>query len=153
MAGANCDGFGVKLVPRFTKRSFTVSGSSLIHDPKVGGNVEVQLQIAGDGLYIFDRGGKRLHFWPYAEIINAIPANGEMDHVLAHHTRRDITLTVGDDSSYATIAIRARQLRRPRERLLRRIWEGVPEQVQGGPILLAFVFVLMGVSWVMGLFD
>jgi hypothetical protein len=153
MPSANCPKFRARIRSEVQEAEVCGVCSSLIHDPNAGGDVEVQLQIAGDGLYIFDRGGKRLNFWPYADMINAIPANGEMDHVLAHHTRRDITLTVGDDGSYATIAIRAPQLRQPRERLLRRVWEGVPEQVRGAPILLAFVFVLMGVSWAIDLFD
>ena len=75
-------------------------------DPRsnAGGQAEVDLQIAGDGLYIFDRGGKRLHFWPYAEIVDAIAANDEMVHVMARRTRRDITFTAGSDAHCGLVA-------------------------------------------------
>lgn len=82
---------------------------SRIQDP-VAGDVAVDLQIAGDGLYIFDRGGTRLHFWRYAEI-----ADAGADRVLARQGRPEVRLMVGGDVPYQTIIARAPHLRQPLE--------------------------------------
>jgi len=113
---------------------------SLIYDPNAGGDVEVTLQMAGDGLYIFDSSGARLHHWPYAAIMNTGP-----DFVLAHNSHREIRLTIGDRSLYQAIAIRAPQLSQPPERFTREQGERIRGSMwSGGVSGSSFVIVLFG---------
>ncbi len=90
------------------REELVLPSTSVIQDAEAGGTVEVDLTIAGDGLYIFDRDGNRLHFWRYADIVDAGP-----DRMLVRLGRPDIRLTVGGDVSYETIIARAPHLRRP----------------------------------------
>jgi hypothetical protein len=113
--GRQNEAIRVNKLPGPKKRIFALSDLSRIHDPNAGGDLEVDLQAAGDGLYIFDRRENRLHFWPYAEIIDA-----GRSFVLAHQSHPDLRLTVADHAQYQAIAVRAPQLPQPPERLTSR---------------------------------
>jgi hypothetical protein len=121
------------------KHDVPVSACS-IYDPVAGGDVEVTLQITGDGLYIFDPSGRRLHHWPYAAIMNTGP-----DFVLAHNSHPEVRLTVGDRSLYQAIAIRAPQLSQPPERFTREQGERMRGSMWSDGISgSTFVIVLVG---------
>ena len=114
--------------------------ASWISDPVAGGDVQVTLQLAGDGLYIFDSSGARLHHWPYATIMNA-----GADFVLAHNSHPDVRLTVGDHGVYQAIALRASQLSQPPERFTRAQEERTRDAVWSGGISgSTFVIILFG---------
>jgi hypothetical protein len=117
-----------------------LSGPSLIYDPNAGEDVEVTLQMAGDGLYIFDSSGARLHHWPYAAVMNT-----GLDFVLAHNSHPEVRLTVGDRSLYQAIAIRAPQLSQPPERFTREQGERMRGSMWSDGISgSTFVIVLLG---------
>lgn len=126
--------------------------SSTIYDPTAGGDVAVSLQVAGDGLYIFDPNGKRLHRWPYAEIVNAIPAGAGMDHVLARQGRPEVRLFVAEPAFYEAVAVQAPQLRRS-SRLFGMILQGMPEQILRGLVVMGLVGALAVLAWFVGLFQ
>lgn len=111
--------------------------SNRIYDPNAGGDVDANLQIAEDGLYVFGQNGKQLQFWRYDEIVNAFATRADNDRVLARRGRPEIALTVGDSATYRAIADRAPQLRRLPRRLLWTVWQGVPEEGQIGLLVFA----------------
>ena len=127
--------------------------SNRIFDPNAGGDVEANLQIAEDGLYVFGPNGKRLQFWRYDEIVNASAFAEDDDRVLVQRGRPEIRLTLADDSIYRTIAVQAPQLRRLPQRLLETIWRGVPEEIQVGLFLGAAVLAFLAYRAVAALFD
>ncbi|WP_395019551.1 hypothetical protein [Dongia sp.] len=86
---------------------------SRIFDPNAGRDVEVTLQAAEDGLYIFGSNRRRLHRWPYDEIVNATSKHAGWEQTLVLRNRREIRLTVDDPASYDEIVPAAPQLRRP----------------------------------------
>jgi hypothetical protein len=102
--------------------------------------------LAGDGLYIFDPGGKRLHRWPYAEIINAFPDGSTWDHVLAHQSRPEAKLMVGEAAFYDAIARRAPQVASRSTPIFRTVLGGMPEQALGGLVVGVLILVLMAIS-------
>ena len=104
-----------------------------------GGDVQVTLQMADDGLYIFDASGKRLHLWPYAAIMNA-----RADFVLAHNSHPDVRLTVGDHGVYQAIALRASQLSQPPERFTRAQEERTRDAVWSSMSVRTFLIILLG---------
>jgi hypothetical protein len=120
--------------------SVVLSGPSLIYDPNAGGDVQVTLQLAGDGLYIFDSSGARLHHWPYATIMNA-----GANFILAHNSHPDVRLTVGDHTLYQAIAIRAPQLSQPPEVLTREQGDRMRGSMwSNGTSGSTFVIILLG---------
>jgi len=114
--------------------------TSWISDPVAGGDVQVTLQLAGDGLYIFDPSGRRLHHWRYATIMNA-----GTDFVLASNSNPDIRLTVRDHGLYQAIAIRAPQLSQPPERFRREQGERIRDTVWSGMSGSSFLIIMVGV--------
>jgi hypothetical protein len=121
-----------------------VSGSSLIHDPKAGGDVEANLDFAAGGLTIFDRGGRKLQHWPYGEIIHAFAASDRRDEVLAHPSRREIHLQVPDDAVFRALSVRAPQLRRLRISWVK-LWDIVPEEFHFAFFLAVFGSSAVGI--------
>jgi hypothetical protein len=114
-----------------------LSEPSLIHEPD-GGDTEVNLQVAEDGLYIFDRDGRRLHSWPYAELMDTGRARA-----VAQNRRPDVTLIMGNALTYREIAQRAPQLPQPPERdsMTERRADGLSETPISGR---TFLLVLLG---------
>jgi hypothetical protein len=80
-----------------------LSGPSLIYDPNAGGNVEANLNFETNGLTVFGPHGRKLQHWPYREIIHAFPKWEGLDRYLAHASRPEIRLQVGDSAVYDAV--------------------------------------------------
>jgi hypothetical protein len=123
-----------------------MSDRTLIYDPSAGGDVVANLDFAEDSLIVFDRRGRTLQRWPYGEIIHTFAPGEHRDSVLAHRSRPEIRLQVGDEAVYKAIRAQAPQLRP-----LRRGWknfffvmQGMPGEAQLGICLLA-AFAIFGI--------
>ena len=116
-----------------------MSAPSLIHDPKVGGDVEARLDFGAEGLTVFDPNGRKLQHWPYPEIMHAHPPGAWRNAILSHPSRPEIHLNVRDDAVYDSIRERAPQLRRPRRgwRMFFAVLGGMPHEPQVGMFVLA----------------
>lgn len=132
-----------------------MSGPHLIYDPNSGGDVEANLNFEADGLTVFGPTGRRLHHWPYREIIHAFPKVERMDAVLAHPSRPELRLRLGNEAIYDQIQQRAPQLRR-RGFGWRWFWstlDGLPHDAQLGVYLLAGIVLFSVYGFVAGWFE
>ncbi|HYD06003.1 MAG TPA: hypothetical protein VEC60_09760 [Reyranella sp.] len=127
----------------------------MIYDPRAGGDIVANLDFATDELVIFDGNGRAVGRWTYGEIIHAFASGRQRDHVLAHRSRPEVHLAVGDKAVYEAIRARAPQLRKLRGgwKTFLFIVEGLPDEVQTGVYLFAGLIVLGICSYLAGWFD
>jgi hypothetical protein len=106
-----------------------------IYDPNAGGDVAANVEVAEDGIYVFNERGRRLQHWPYPEIANAF-ASGAANVLIRRH-RPEIRLHVDEAALYDDIVKRAPHLRRRSLISFAVLWTGMPDKVQ--TVLVLFV--------------
>jgi hypothetical protein len=109
-----------------------------IYNPNAGGDVPANVDVADDGVYVFDERGRRLQHWPYAEIANAFTSGAVT--VLIRRDRPEIRLRIDEAALYDAIATRSPQLRRRSLISFAMLWGAVPEEAQ----IAVIVFVVVG---------
>jgi hypothetical protein len=130
--------------------------AAVIFDPEAGDNVEANLQIAEDALYVFGRSGKQIQRWQYDELANAFAAHEKMDRVLIRRGRPEIRLRLTESGAYDLVQQRSPQLRRRRRGFgisFGEIWQGVPGEGQIGLIIGVCSGVYFLYHWISGWFE